>query len=100
MVNNVVKGVKGDPRVTAYKAQAERYCQKMGEDPANVIKVQHPVLANAATLVPYWYTVAERMFDLAVLLRSMAEIEKERQPKPANDGGPSKDGGGDASVDA
>ena len=95
-VNNELKGVKGDVRITAYKVAAERYCLKMGENPEEQMSIPHPHIANVATLVPYWYTVAERMFDLAVLLRSMAEVDKESKAKAAT----AKDGGGDASTDA
>lgn len=76
--------MKADTRITAYQAAARIYCQKIGAHPDEEIQVPHPQLAGVSMQVPLWYQIAERMFDLVLLLRSMSEANAAAQA--ANDG--------------
>lgn len=69
--------VKADPRVTAYQAAARLYCASSGLDPDRSVAVPHQQLAGVQVEMPFWYTIAERMFDLALLLRSIGEMQKQ-----------------------
>jgi hypothetical protein len=73
MKNGQQKVMEGDKRVAAYERHARIYCAKMGENPDQPLPLPHPQLAGVVVQVPVWYTVAERMFDLTTLLRSISE---------------------------
>jgi hypothetical protein len=77
--------IQADRRVTAYQAAARIYCAKISVNPDQQVNVPHETLAGVATVVPFWYTIAERMFDLSLLIRCMSEADK--AARAANDPG-------------
>jgi hypothetical protein len=69
--------MQANPKVTAYEVAARIYCAKIGANPDQMLAVPHPHLANINVNVPFWYTIAERMFDLHMLLSSISQARLE-----------------------
>jgi len=65
--------VQADRRVTAYQVHARIYCAHVGINPDEMVSVPHPTLAGVATRQPQWYLIAERLFDLSMLLIALRE---------------------------
>jgi hypothetical protein len=84
--------IPADPHVTAYQVAARIYCAMIGANPDQPVQLPHPQLAGVSMGVPFWYTVAERMLDLSLLMRSIkAQADQQRA---ANDGKvPATEGG-------
>jgi hypothetical protein len=76
---------KADLRVTAYKLAASIFCRKMGVNPDQLIQAPHPTIAGVVVNIPFWYTIAGSMLELAAMLRSMKEAQ-DMQAAAANDG--------------
>lgn len=83
-VNGGAQAVPANPRITAYQVAARLYCQQIGQNPDAEVSIPHPVIAGAVVTMPCWYTQAERMHDLALMLRCISEQNKKLQA--ANDG--------------
>lgn len=84
-VNGDKQQIAADPKITAYQVAARLYCKKTGDSPDTPLQIPHPQLAGVTMEMPLWYTVAERMYDLALLLRSISE--QNQQPRPPNGAG-------------
>lgn len=78
--------IAADTRVTAYQVAARLYCQKTGANPDEMLQLPHPQLAGVSVQVPLWYTIAERMFGLALLLRCISEQNRAANEGAANEG--------------
>lgn len=59
------------PHIAAFEAAARIYCQRTGQDADVQVRVPHPLILNTTMSTPFWHTIAERMFDLQMLLSSM-----------------------------
>lgn len=60
------------PHLASFEKAARIYCDRAGLDADATVKVPHPLIQN--TLVdslPQWTDVADRLFDLSMLLSSM-----------------------------
>lgn len=79
--------VKANPRVTAYQKAARYYCKEIGANPDEVQVVPHPTIAGVNMQMPFWYLVAERIYDFAIIARSIGRQNQDLKAPSANDGG-------------
>ena len=61
------------PITQAFERAARIACNKLGQDPDDMIAMPHPVLAGVAEHVPRWVSVATQMGNLAIMMTSMQE---------------------------
>src|SRR5687768_12714556 len=84
---------KADPSVVQFQRAAKILCEKTGEDPNATLTVPHPMISGVMVKVPYWYSIAERMYGMSLMLQSIseakrqiaAEAEERKAKSPAND---------------
>jgi hypothetical protein len=60
------------PHLVPYEKAARIYCDRAGLDADATVKVPHPLIANMLVdSLPQWTEVADRLFDLSMLLSCM-----------------------------
>jgi hypothetical protein len=60
------------PHLVPYERAARIYCDRAGLDADATVKVPHPLIANMLVdSLPQWTEVADRLFDLSMLLSCM-----------------------------
>ena len=64
-----------------YERAARIFCAKSGLNPDAVVELQHPTFHGATVATSQWELVAERMYDLSLLMVSMREAQIEREAK-------------------
>jgi hypothetical protein len=80
----------GVPNLTPYERAARIFCAKSGLNADATVQLEHPTFLGTTVEVKQWELVAERMYDLSLLMTSMrdAAVEDQKLEGPAaNQGG-------------
>jgi hypothetical protein len=67
------------PNLAPYERAARIFCAKSALNPDATVHLEHPTFHGTMIQTTQWELVAERMYDLSLLMVSMREAQVEKE---------------------